>query len=141
MASPEDFRAALPALAAAYPYVLIDGILDCDRETRAIRAFKGSSQREPYFVGHFPDNPTMPGVLVLMAFVQAASLLYLSPVRLLKVDRLRFRSPVRPGMRLEIAVEELESTDGVRLVAVCGEVEGNVCVKGSIRLALERGNA
>jgi 3-hydroxyacyl-[acyl-carrier-protein] dehydratase len=130
-----EVRRRLARLAARYPYVLIDDILDVDTSARSIRAVKNYSFTEPYFAGHFPGNPVVPGVLLMMAVVQAAELARGGlPVKLLRARRFHFRSPVRPGDSLMIDLATEEQLDGEWTVRASGSVRDEVCVKGTLVL-------
>jgi UDP-N-acetylglucosamine acyltransferase len=94
-----------------YPYVLIDDVVEVEGARRAI-AIKNVSANEPYFAGHFPGQPVMPGVLICEAMVQVGSVLVEQSrngrgrrtIELAGLDRVRFRRPVRPGDQLRIEV-------------------------------------
>jgi beta-hydroxyacyl-ACP dehydratase FabZ len=93
-----------------YPFLLIDRILEIDPGVR-IRALKNVTVNEPYFLGHFPNGPVMPGVLIVEAMAQAGGVLAHETVPdleprplyyLVGVDEARFRQPVFPGDQLEL---------------------------------------
>lgn len=94
-----------------YPMLLVDRIIECDEESKIV-GIKCVTANEPFFQGHFPDYPVMPGVLIIEAMAQVACILSL---RILKregnpsvlftgIDGVKFRKPVRPGdcLRLEL---------------------------------------
>ena len=97
-----------------YPFLLIDRVIELERKKRIV-AIKNVTFNEPYFQGHFPDKPIMPGVLIVEAIAQAGGALLLTEVpnrdELLMVftgiERARFRRPVVPGDQLRIVVEVL----------------------------------
>jgi 3-hydroxyacyl-[acyl-carrier-protein] dehydratase len=97
-----------------YPFLLIDRVVELERKKR-ILALKNVTFNEPFFQGHFPDKPIMPGVLIVEAIAQAGGLLLLTEVpnrdELLMVftgiEKARFRRPVVPGDQLRIEVEVL----------------------------------
>jgi len=107
----EDILRILPH---RYPFLLVDRITHITR-TKRIVAIKNVSVNEPFFVGHFPGHPIMPGVLVVEAMAQAGGVLLLTefPDREEKlllftgIERARFRRPVRPGDQLRIEVDVL----------------------------------
>ena len=95
------------------PFLLIDGILSC-APGESIVAVKNVSPDEPYFLGHFPGHPVMPGVLILEALAQAAGVLVWESVPpaernfilyLVGVEKTRFKQPVYPGDRLELTAK------------------------------------
>ena len=107
-----DIQEILKILPHRYPFLLIDRVTELNR-TKRIVAIKNVSVNEPYFVGHFPAGPIMPGVLVVEAMAQAGGVLLLTefPDRENKlllftgIERARFRRPVRPGDQLRIEVD------------------------------------
>ncbi len=107
----------LKLLPHRYPFVLIDRILSCEPGVR-IRGLKNVTINEPFFAGHFPNLPVMPGVLILEAMAQTTAILAfktmesrdidLDPNRIFYfagVDSVRFKKPVVPGDQLEIEVQ------------------------------------
>jgi len=104
-----DIHDILKRLPHRYPILLIDRVLELDKGKR-IRALKNVSINEPHFLGHFPHHPVMPGVLILEAMAQAATLLGVvssdlvldekSVVYFVGIDGARFKRPVEPGDQL-----------------------------------------
>jgi 3-hydroxyacyl-[acyl-carrier-protein] dehydratase len=96
------------------PFLLVDRVVELVPGDRMV-AWKAVSMNEPFFPGHFPERPVMPGVLILEALAQAAGLLALKSMSaeqgankltyLMGIDGARFRRPVVPGDRLELVVE------------------------------------
>jgi 3-hydroxyacyl-[acyl-carrier-protein] dehydratase len=107
-----DIERILKLLPHRYPFILVDRVLELEPGVR-IRALKNVTINEPYFQGHFPGKPVMPGVLILEGMIQAGGLLLtesLSPeihsqVCFAGVDGARFRVPVIPGDQLIFEVE------------------------------------
>jgi 3-hydroxyacyl-[acyl-carrier-protein] dehydratase len=95
-----------------YPFLLLDRVVDLERKQRIV-ALKNVSINEPFFAGHFPDMPIMPGVLIVEAIAQAGGALLLTEVEdrddklmvFTGIDRARFRRPVMPGDQLRIEVD------------------------------------
>ncbi|HEK1008677.1 MULTISPECIES: 3-hydroxyacyl-ACP dehydratase FabZ [unclassified Pseudomonas] len=93
-----------------YPFLLVDRVTDLDFEAQSIRAYKNVSINEPFFNGHFPEHPVMPGVLIIEAMAQAAGILGFKMLDtkpadgtlyyFVGSDKLRFRQPVLPGDQL-----------------------------------------
>jgi 3-hydroxyacyl-[acyl-carrier-protein] dehydratase len=130
-----DARLHRLELARNHPYLLIDGILEIDDAPDRIRAAKAFSFSEPYFAGHFPGKPVVPGILLMMAMVQAAELLRGGrPVRLLEARRFHFRAPVQPGDLLVIDLETAEEEGESWTVRGTGSVRGELHVKGTLVL-------
>jgi 3-hydroxyacyl-[acyl-carrier-protein] dehydratase len=109
-----DIQEILKILPHRYPFLLIDRVTELVR-TKRIVALKNVTVNEPYFVGHFPAGPIMPGVLVVEAMAQAGGVLLLTefPDREHKlllftgIERAKFRRPVTPGDQLRIEVDVL----------------------------------
>ena len=108
-----DIYEILKKLPHRYPILLVDRVLEIEKGKR-IRALKNVSINEPYFVGHFPHRPVMPGVLMIEALAQAATLLALDSmdaqlddstvVYFAGIDNARFKRPVEPGDQLFLDV-------------------------------------
>jgi 3-hydroxyacyl-[acyl-carrier-protein] dehydratase len=95
-----------------YPFLMIDRVVDIEAETSAV-GIKNVTVNEPYFEGHFPGRPIMPGVLIIEAMAQTAAALVVAsvgsvaegkPVYFMTIDQARFRRPVLPGDQLRIKV-------------------------------------
>jgi len=107
-----DIRRVLDTLPHRYPFVLVDRVLEINEEGTSLRAVKNVTINEPYFQGHFPGRPVMPGVLQVEAMAQAAGLLMLRRTSsegkvafFMSCDKVKFRQAVEPGDQLEIHVE------------------------------------
>ena len=108
-----DIRQILSQLPHRYPFLLVDKVLELESNTR-IKAIKNVTFNEPYFMGHFPGRPVMPGVLILEALAQAASLLSFhsmdtvlddkTVVYFAGIDACRFKRVVEPGDQLLLDV-------------------------------------
>ena len=108
-----DIHAILKQLPHRYPFLLVDKVLELERNTR-IKAIKNVTFNEPYFMGHFPGHPVMPGVLILEALAQAAGLLAFAAMGkvpdadniyyFVGIDGARFKRPVEPGDQLILSV-------------------------------------
>ncbi|MEJ2582987.1 MAG: 3-hydroxyacyl-ACP dehydratase FabZ [Acidobacteriota bacterium] len=107
----KDISEILTVMPHRYPFLLVDRVLEMD-DTK-IRAVKNVTVNEPHFVGHFPEAPVMPGVLVVEAMAQAGGFLLFSQVEeregkliyFTGIDKCRFRKPVIPGDQLIFEVE------------------------------------
>lgn len=115
-----------------YPFLLIDRVVEIRAFERAV-GIKNVTVNEPFFPGHFPTDPIMPGVLVIEAMAQAAAVLVVaslgpqavgSGVYFMGIDNARFRRPVRPGDQLRLEVEVQRSKLGVWKFAGKAVVEG-----------------
>jgi 3-hydroxyacyl-[acyl-carrier-protein] dehydratase len=117
-----DIHEILTKLPHRYPILLVDRVLSLEKD-KCIQALKNVSINEPYFVGHFPNRPVMPGVLILEAMAQAAALLsFASAGKPLDdntiyyfagIDAARFKRPVEPGDQLILDVELLRQKSGI----------------------------
>jgi 3-hydroxyacyl-[acyl-carrier-protein] dehydratase len=135
-----DIMAILPH---RYPFLLIDRVVEITRMKRIV-AIKNVTINEPYFAGHFPEYPIMPGVLVVEAIAQAGGALLLTeiPDREKKVmlftgiERAKFRRPVVPGDQLRIEVEVLNWR--VRAVKMEGKayIDGKLACEAVIMCAV-----
>jgi 3-hydroxyacyl-[acyl-carrier-protein] dehydratase len=109
-----DIHQILKQLPHRYPFLLVDRVLDIDKG-KTIKALKNVTMNEPFFEGHFPHRPVMPGVLMLEALAQAAALLAFDFVGVTPddktvyyfagIDGARFKRPVEPGDQLILEVE------------------------------------
>jgi 3-hydroxyacyl-[acyl-carrier-protein] dehydratase len=108
-------REILAALPHRYPFLLVDRIIEIQGDNRGI-GIKNVTANEPHFVGHFPGNPVMPGVLVLEGMAQTAGTLCIRAhpgqakpglVYFLTIDKAKFRKPVIPGDTIEYHVERI----------------------------------
>ncbi len=121
-----DVRRVLDVLPHRYPFVLIDRVLEMEGEDRLV-AVKNVTINEPFFPGHFPGRPLMPGVLQIEAMAQAAGILMLRRTSaegkvafFMSCDKVKFRRAVEPGDQLEIRVS-LEKVRGDRIASAKGE--------------------
>lgn len=116
-----DIVQIMEILPHRYPFLLIDKVIDLEPGKRIV-AIKNVTMNEPFFQGHFPGFPVMPGVLIIEAMAQAAATMaYLSVggdgkdkvSYFMAIDNARFRKPVKPGDTLRIEVETLFNKRGI----------------------------
>ena len=117
-----DIHQVLAHLPQRFPILMIDRVMECEPGKR-ILALKNVSANEPYFPGHFPHRPVMPGVLILEAMAQAAGILVFrtlgakpddkSVYYYAGIDNARFKRPVEPGDQLMVEVSILGSKRGI----------------------------
>ncbi len=117
-----DIHKILDKLPHRYPFLMVDRVLEIDKNVR-IRALKNVTINEPFFQGHFPTRPVMPGVLMLEALAQAAALLAFdamgegadenSVYYFVGIDGARFKRPVEPGDQLILDVQMDRNKAGI----------------------------
>ncbi|MDM7957731.1 3-hydroxyacyl-ACP dehydratase FabZ [Blastomonas sp.] len=110
---PYDILKVMAALPHRYPMLLVDRVARLDKD-QSIHAIKAVSMNEPFFQGHFPTRPIMPGVLIIEALAQAAGILAVESLGLagsgklvyfMAIDGAKFRAPVEPGVLLDLHAE------------------------------------
>jgi 3-hydroxyacyl-[acyl-carrier-protein] dehydratase len=137
-----DVRRLLPH---RYPFLLVDTVLECELGVRLV-ARKLVSYDEPFFVGHFPEHPEMPGMLVVEALAQAGGLLLLAGlddpagqvVYFASLDAVRWHAPVRPGDDLRLHVTVLRSRGALHKVHAEARVDGALVCEGDLGAVLAR---
>lgn len=121
MAGSLDIRAVLAALPHRYPMLLVDRVEEIVPD-QSIRAIKAVTINEPFFQGHFPGRPIMPGVLIVEALAQAAGVLAIESLGLagsgklvyfMAIDGAKFRTPVEPGCLLTLEAEFIQKRASV----------------------------
>lgn len=141
-----DIQEILELLPHRYPFVLVDRVLEFT-PGKHIAALKNVTINEPFFTGHFPGRPVMPGVLIIEAMAQAAGLLsFKTPeLNLTKgsifyfagIDHARFKRPVRPGDSLRLEADVLKIVRGVGKFACRATVDGQLAAEGEILAVLK----
>ncbi len=140
-----DIREILRYLPHRYPFLLIDRVIDYTRGESLI-GLKNVSFNEPFFTGHFPQRPIMPGVLIIEALAQATGILAFVSVSdqppdgqemyyLAGVDKTRFKRPVEPGDQLLLEVALLRSKRGIGVFAAEARVDGQVAASAELMCA------
>tara|TARA_Y200000002_G_scaffold307593_1_gene263711 strand:+ start:81 stop:539 length:459 start_codon:yes stop_codon:yes gene_type:complete len=124
-----------------YPFLLVDKIIEFE-ESKSILAIKNVSFNEPFFNGHFPGYPVMPGVLILEALAQASGLLVFKTPSLcppneslylfVGIDKARFKKPVIPGDQLKLKVEMKKSRQGFAVFDALATVEDEVAASAEL---------
>ncbi len=133
-----DVEAIQKLLPHRPPFLLVDRVVEHERGKRLL-AWKNVTMGEPFFVGHFPGHPVMPGVLVLEAMAQAAALLAILDLPqdevksmvtyLMGIDGARFRRTVVPGDRLELEVQVVKHKGAVWKTRGTARVDGQVAAE------------
>ncbi len=140
-----DIHAILKQLPHRYPFLLVDRVLELDKG-KTIKALKNVTINEPFFEGHFPHRPVMPGVLMLEALAQAAALLSFdaldaSPTDdmvyyFAGIDGARFKRPVEPGDQLILEAELLRMKAGIFKFKTRASVDGELAVEAELTCAM-----
>lgn len=139
-----DLQRILELIPHRYPFLMIDRVKECEPRKRVV-AVKNVSANEPYFQGHFPGRPIMPGVLILEAFAQAAILAMLAEdaartdqiYYYLGIDDARFKKPVVPGDVLELEVIFDRAMRGIGKFSCTARVAGEVVAEASIMCTIQ----
>jgi 3-hydroxyacyl-[acyl-carrier-protein] dehydratase len=137
-ASVADIKRIVQLIPHRYPMLMVDRVTEMRLDHSAI-GIKNVSINEPFFQGHFPSEPVMPGVLIVEAMAQTAAVLVMSSlggdenrlVYFMSIDGVRFRRPVVPGDRLELHVEKIQSRANVWKFTGKGIVEGKVAAEAT----------
>lgn len=141
-----DIHEILKLLPHRYPILLVDRVLSCEPGKRIV-AVKNVTINEPFFVGHFPYHPVMPGVLIVEALAQAAAVLSFktmgaaaddkSVYYFAGIDGARFKRPVGPGDQLMLKVEIRRKIRSVWKYAARAEVSGRVVAEAELMCTLK----
>jgi 3-hydroxyacyl-[acyl-carrier-protein] dehydratase len=138
-----DIRQIMDRIPHRYPFLLVDRVIDFVPGQRVV-AIKNVTMNEPYFQGHFPGAPVMPGVLIIEALAQAGAVLLLSeiPDRAAKlvyftgIDEARFRRPVVPGDQIRLTMDVLKLRSRTCKMRGTAEVDGELVAEAEIMSAL-----
>jgi beta-hydroxyacyl-ACP dehydratase FabZ len=125
-----------------FPFLLVDRIIECEAER--IVGLKNVTLNEPFFQGHFPDFPVMPGVLIVEAMAQTAGILVLKSIEdrerklvlLVAVENARFRKPVVPGDTLRLEMKLLKRKATVAKMSGVATVEGQLVAEAEMMCKL-----
>lgn len=141
-----DIKEILQYLPHRYPFLLVDRMLEIEPGVRA-RALKNVTMNEPFFPGHFPHHPVMPGVLIIEAMAQAAALLSFkssgvkpdenSVVYFAGIDNARFKRPVVPGDQLIFDVEITQSKRNIYKYKARASVDGELAAEAELMCAIK----
>ena len=139
-----DVHGIMRQLPHRYPFLLVDRVLEC-KPGVSLTAIKNVTINEPFFPGHFPHRPVMPGVLILEALAQATGLLAFATIGsapnqhtlyyFVGIDNARFKKPVEPGDQLLLKVEYLWDKRGVWKFKARAEVHGTVVTEAELMCA------
>jgi beta-hydroxyacyl-ACP dehydratase FabZ len=135
-----EIRTILPH---RYPFLLVDRIIELEADR--VVGIKNVTVNEPFFTGHFPDFPVMPGVLIVEAMAQTAGVLVLRSIPdrenklvfLVSVDAARFRKPVVPGDQLRLEMKVIKRKGSVAKMAGAATVNGVLVAEAEVMCKLE----
>ncbi len=139
-----DILKILEVLPHRYPFLLVDRIVEIEKNKRIV-GIKNVTYNEPFFMGHFPAQPIMPGVLLVEAMAQTGAVLFLygseekgKIVYLAGVDKARFRRPVTPGdqLRIEVSIISLRRLVGRGMGEIT--INGELAAEAEITFALRQ---
>ena len=143
---PMDIQAVLAQLPHRYPFLLVDRVVECVPGKR-IHAIKNVTVNEPFFPGHFPHRPVMPGVMILEALAQAAGILAFKTAGVVPdsdsrfyfvgIDGARFRRPVEPGDQLALKATLERALRGIWKFSTVAEVGGEEVACATMMVAPE----
>jgi 3-hydroxyacyl-[acyl-carrier-protein] dehydratase len=143
---PMDIQAVLAQLPHRYPFLLVDRVIECIPGER-IHAIKNVTVNEPFFSGHFPGRPVMPGVMILEALAQAAGILAFKTAGVVPddkslfyfvgIDDARFRRPVVPGDQLVLKATLERAIRGIWKFGTVAEVDGKEAASAKMMVAPE----
>jgi 3-hydroxyacyl-[acyl-carrier-protein] dehydratase len=143
-----DINEILERLPHRYPFLLVDRVLEC-RAGESIRALKNVTYNEPFFPGHFPGRPLMPGVMIIEALAQAAGILCFVSADVIPdeetrfyfvgIDKARFRKPVAPGDQLVLTAHVVRALKGIWRFSTSALVDGNEVAHAEMMVAPETG--
>lgn len=139
-----DIHQILKHLPHRYPFLLIDRVTEV-KPGESLTGYKNVTFNEPYFTGHFPQRPVMPGVLILEALAQATGILAFRTVGKIPdenslyyfvgIDKARFKQPVEPGDQLVLHVEFVKEKRGIWKFVGTASVDGKVVCSADIMCA------
>ncbi len=136
-----NIREILDHLPHRYPFLLVDRVISCE-PGKTIHAYKNLTINEPFFAGHFPGIPVMPGVLILESLAQAAGILSFltlgvkpddtSLFYFAGIDKARFKKPVTPGDQLHLHVTILRQMRGIWKYQAEARVDGDLVAEAEL---------
>ncbi|MGD8367230.1 MAG: 3-hydroxyacyl-ACP dehydratase FabZ [Desulfobacterales bacterium] len=139
-----DIEKIMSLLPHRYPFLLVDRVLELEPGKR-LKALKNVTINEPFFVGHFPSAPIMPGVLIVEAMAQAGGVLVFAsappevagrPIYFMAIDKVRFRRPVVPGDQLIFSVEIIKQRSKAVKLAGSASVDGQLVAEAEMMASM-----
>ncbi len=145
METPMDIREIMSHIPHRYPFILVDRILELEPNKRVV-GLKNVSMNEPFFQGHFPGTPIMPGVLILEAMAQTSGVLAISSMSesgksalmyFMGLDQVKFRKMVVPGDQLIMELEVLKQRAKVMKLTGVAKVDGQIVAEAQLMATIE----
>jgi len=141
-----DIKQIKETIPHRYPFLLVDKVIDIEEGKRVV-GIKNVTVNEPFFQGHFPDYPVMPGVLIIEALAQVGAIAVLGKEQnkgkigfLAGVDKCRFKKQVTPGDQLQLEVEILREKGPIGKGKGVATVDGKVACEAEITFAIQDAN-
>ncbi|MCZ4305388.1 3-hydroxyacyl-ACP dehydratase FabZ [Zoogloeaceae bacterium G21618-S1] len=141
-----DINEIVKYLPHRYPFLLVDRVIELEEGKRVV-AIKNVTMNEPFFTGHFPNHPVMPGVLIVEAMAQAAAVLSFKTMGIMPdenslvlfagIDNVRFKRPVTPGDQLVMEVDIVNSKRNIYKYHGVARVDGLVVAEADLMCALK----
>jgi 3-hydroxyacyl-[acyl-carrier-protein] dehydratase len=143
-----DIHGILKKLPHRYPFLLVDRVISLEAG-KTIRTLKNVTMNEPFFTGHFPNRPVMPGVLMIEAMAQSAALLAFATVGIEKlddnsvfyfagIDGARFKRPVEPGDQLVMDIFTDRSKAGIYKFRAEARVDGDLACEAELMCTMRK---
>ena len=145
MELPLDIQEIMNHIPHRYPFILIDRILELEPNKR-VKGLKNVSMNEPFFQGHFPGKPIMPGVLILEAMAQTSGVLAIASLSqgkegalmyFMGLDQVKFRKMVVPGDQLVMELEVLKQRAKIMKLAGVAKVDGKIVAEAQLMATIE----
>jgi 3-hydroxyacyl-[acyl-carrier-protein] dehydratase len=141
----EDVLKIMEVLPHRYPFLLVDRILEIDIDNLKIKALKNVTINEPFFIGHFPGNPVMPGVLIIEAMAQVGAYLMLKKagiedgiVLFASIEEAKFRKPVVPGDQIIFEVKGINIKKSMGKIKAVAKVDDQVVCEAILMAAVKK---
>ncbi|MFW5499208.1 MULTISPECIES: 3-hydroxyacyl-ACP dehydratase FabZ [unclassified Maridesulfovibrio] len=139
-----DIKKIMGMLPHRYPFLLVDRVEEIT-PGESIRAYKNVTMNEPFFQGHFPGLPVMPGVLIVEALAQAGGIIVLSTDEVdtedkvflfTGINKLKFRRPVVPGDKLVLEINDVKRKMNIWKMKCVATVDGEIAAQGEVAAAI-----